>query len=52
MYVCVCVCGLSEYALPPYLASVGVVTTDVLSNGKAPARGSSTDLTDDDNDMI
>ena len=45
-------CGLSEYAQPPYfyLLSVGVVTTDILSNRKASAQGSSTDLTDDYDD--
>ena len=44
-------CGLSEYAQPPYLypPSVGVVTNDVLSNRKVQGLG--TDLTDDDDDM-
>ena len=45
-------CGPLEYAQPPYfyLPSVGVVTTDVLSNRKASAQGLSTDSTDDNDD--
>ena len=47
-------CGLSEYAQPQYfyLPLVGVVATDILSNRKASAQGSSTDLTDDDDIWI
>ena len=45
-------CGPLEYAQPPYfyLPSVGVVTTDILSNRKASAWGLSADLTNDDDD--
>ena len=45
-------CGPSEYAKPRYfyLPSVGVATTNVLSNRKASAGGSSADSTDEDDD--
>ena len=47
-------CDLSEYAQPPffYLLSVGVVTTDILSNRNTSIQGLSTDLTDDDDDGV
>ena len=47
-------CGTLEYAQPPYfyLPSVGVATTDILSNWKASAWGLSTDLSDDDDNEL
>ena len=47
-------CGPLEYAQPPYfyLLAVGVVTTNILSNRKASAQGSSTDSIDDNDDIL